>query len=175
MRIIKLDETSKNDILEKLLKRSPSQYGEYQATVDEVLQDVRDNGDEAVLRLTEKFDGVKLTPATLRVSEEEIKEAYRQVPDSLAQTMKKALKNIRDYHEKQVRQSFITTREDGVMLGQRITAIERVGVYVPGGRAPLSSSVLMNIVPAKVAGVDRIVMCTPPRKDGSITPEVLVQ
>ncbi|MEE3467796.1 MAG: histidinol dehydrogenase [Eubacterium sp.] len=174
MRIVKLTEETKKDILESLLKRSPSQYGEYQTTVDEVLNDVRENGDEAVLRLTEKFDGVKLTPETLKVSEKEIEEAYRQVPASLVETMKKSLKNVRDYHEKQVRQSFITTREDGVLLGQRITAIERVGVYVPGGRAPLSSSVLMNIVPAKVAGVDRIVMCTPPRKDGTITPEVLV-
>ena len=174
MRIINLDESSKNDILETLLKRSPSQYGEYQTTVDEVLADVRENGDEAVLRMTEKFDGVKLTPQTLRVSPAEIKDAYTQVPDSLVETMKKSLANVRSFHEKQVRQSFITTREDGVMLGQRITAIERVGVYVPGGRAPLSSSVLMNIVPAKVAGVDRIVMCTPPRKDGTITPEVLV-
>ena len=174
MRIVNLDETSKMDILETLLRRSPSQYGEYQETVDEVLEDVRENGDEALFRLTEKFDGVKLTSDTLRVSEKEIEEAYKQVDKSLIEVMKRSRDNIRTFHEKQVRQSFIMTREDGAMLGQRITAIEKVGVYVPGGRAPLSSSVLMNIVPAKVAGVDRIVMATPPRKDGTITPEVLV-
>ena len=174
MKIVKLDASSKKDLLGRLLKRSTSQYGEYQTIVDGVLEDVRENGDEAVLRLTEKFDGVKLTPQTLRVSEEEIKKAYEQVSDELIETMKKSRDNIISFHEKQVRQSFITTREDGVMLGQRITAIEKVGVYVPGGRAPLSSSVLMCIVPAKVAGVDQIVMATPPRKDGSVTPEVLV-
>ena len=174
MRIVNLDEKTKKDILETLLKRSPSQYGEYQETVDEVLKDVRENGDEAVIRLTEKFDGVRLTPETLRVSKKEIEEAYEKVSDELVDVMKRSRDNIRNFHEKQVRQSFISTRDDGVMLGQRITAIERVGVYVPGGRAPLSSSVLMNTVPAKVAGVDRIVMATPPGKDGKVTPEVLV-
>ena len=174
MRIVKLDSKSKKNILATLLKRSPGQYGEYQAAVDEILRDVRVNGDEAVTRLTEKFDRARLTPETLRVSEAEIKSAYEQVSDDLIGVMKRSLANIKCYHEKQVRQSFITTEKNGIVLGQRITPIERVGVYVPGGRAPLSSSVLMNIVPAKVAGVDRIVMVTPPRPDGTVTPEVLV-
>ena len=174
MQIIKLNEKTKKEVLAKLMQRSPGQNKEVQEIVDGVLDDVREHGDEAVLRLTEKFDGVKLTPETLKVSRAEIEEAYKAVDDALVETMKKSLENIRSFHEKQVRQSFITTREDGVMLGQRITAIEKVGVYVPGGRAPLSSSVLMNIVPAKVAGVDHIVMTTPPGKDGKVTPEVLV-
>lgn len=174
MQIIQLNEESKKEVLSTLMKRSPGQNKEVQDIVDGVLDDVREHGDEAVLRLTEKFDGVRLTPETLKVSHAEIDEAYAAVDDALIETMKRSLENIRSFHEKQVRQSFITTREDGVMLGQRITAIEKVGVYVPGGRAPLSSSVLMNIVPAKVAGVDRIVMVTPPRKDGKVTPEVLV-
>ena len=174
MRILKLDNVTKKDILENLLKRSPSQYKEYQESVDIILDDVLAHGDEALIRLTEKFDKVKLTAGDLKVSEDEIKAAYKAVPDSLLETMKRSLANIREFHERQVRQSFITTGDDGVLLGQRITPIEKVGVYVPGGSAPLSSSVLMNIVPAKVAGVDRIVMCTPPGKDGAISSEVLV-
>ncbi|MBO4395777.1 MAG: histidinol dehydrogenase, partial [Eubacterium sp.] len=127
MRIVKLDNNTKRDILATLLKRSPGQYGEYQAAVDDILRDVRVNGDEAVISLTEKFDKAKLTPETLRVSETELKSAYEQVSDELIGVMKRSLANIRKFHEKQVRQSFITTEKNGVMLGQRITAIERVG------------------------------------------------
>lgn len=174
MRVIELNNDTKKEVLDTLQKRSFGGDEEIQEIVDNIIADVRENGDEALIRLTEGLDGVKLTPDTLRVSQAEINEAYKKVDDSLVETIKKAIDNIRSYHEKQVRQSFITTREDGVMLGQRITPIEKVGVYVPGGRAPLSSSVLMNVIPAKVAGVERIVMMTPPAKDGSITPEVLV-
>ena len=174
MRILKLDNNTKKDLLENLLKRSPSQYKEYQDSVDTILKDVAENGDEAVIRLTEKFDKVTLSPDSLRVCRDDIDIAYKRLSDSFINTLKRSLENIRAFHEKQIRQSFITTRADGVMLGQRITPIEKVGVYVPGGTAPLSSTVMMNIVPAKVAGVDKIVMCTPPSMDGDIAPEILV-
>ncbi len=174
MRVVELDKDTKKEVLATLQKRSFGGDEEIQKIVDNIIADVRENGDEALIRLTEGLDGVRLTSDSFRVSKEEIEEAYKKVDDDLIETIKKATDNIRTYHEKQIRQSFITTREDGVMLGQRITPIERVGVYVPGGRAPLSSSVLMTVVPAKVAGVDKIVMMTPPSKDGSVTAEVLV-
>ncbi len=174
MKIYKANEETKKDILKNLARRSPSRQNEFQEVVNEVLSDVFDNGDEAIIRLTEKFDKVKLSADELRVSEEEIKAAYDKVDDKLTEVIKKSCNNIKSFHEKQIRQSFITTDERGIMLGQRITPIERVGVYVPGGSAPLSSSVLMNIVPAVVAGVDRIVMATPPGPGGEITPEILV-
>ncbi|MCR4605582.1 MAG: histidinol dehydrogenase [Eubacterium sp.] len=173
MRIVKLDSNTKKDILTNLLKRSASQMSDFQPAVDEILNDVRENGDEALVRLTEKFDKVTLSKDSLRVTKEEINDAYDSVSDELISTIKKSRDNIYNFHTKQVRQSFITT-EKGITLGQRITAIEKVGVYVPGGRAPLSSSVLMNVVPAVVAGVEKIVMVTPPGKDGKVTPEVLV-
>lgn len=174
MKIYKANEETKKDILKNLARRSPSRQNEFQGVVNEVLSDVFDNGDEAIIRLTEKFDKVKLSADELRVSEDEIKAAYDKVDDKLTEVIKRSCNNIKSYHEKQIRQSFITTDERGIMLGQRITPIERVGVYVPGGSAPLSSSVLMNIVPAVVAGVDRIVMATPPGPSGEITPEILV-
>ena len=173
MRIVELTNETKNNILSDLLKRSPSQMQKFQASVDEIIEDVVNNGDEALVKLTEKFDGVKLDKNALKVTDSEIKEAYASVSDELISTIKKAAENIKKYHQKQVRQSFITT-ENGITLGQRITPIEKVGVYVPGGRAPLSSSVLMNIIPAVVAGVEKIVMCTPPGKGGKVTPEILV-
>ncbi len=174
MKIYKANEETKKDILKNLARRSPSRQNEFQEVVNEVLSDVFDNGDEAIIRLTEKFDKVKLSADGLRVSEDEIKAAYDKVDDKLTEVIKRSCNNIKSFHEKQIRQSFITTDERGIMLGQRITPIERVGVYVPGGSAPLSSSVLMNIVPAVVAGVDRIVMATPPGPGGEITPEILV-
>ena len=173
MRIVELTNETKNNILSDLLKRSPSQMQKFQASVDEIIEDVVNNGDEALVKLTEKFDGVKLDKNALKVTDSEIKEAYASVSDELISTIKKAAENIKKYHQKQVRQSFITT-ENGITLGQRITPIEKVGVYVPGGRAPLSSSVLMNIIPAVVAGVEKIVMCTPPGQGGKVTPEILV-
>ena len=159
MRIIPLTESSKKNILETLLKRSPNQYDKYQHTVDEILQEVKTKGDEAVFFYTEKFDKANITTDTLYVTEEEIEEAYTQVDDKLIETMKKSIKNIQSFHEKQLRNSWFHTEENGVILGQRVTALGSVGVYVPGGKAAYPSSVLMNIIPAKVAGVKRIVMC----------------
>lgn len=174
MRIVELTEESKSNILENLLKRSPNQYDEYQTTVNEILENVRENGDKAVFDYTRKFDGADISSDNLYVTEAEIQEAYDLVDDKLIETMKKSIQNIRDFHQKQVRNSWFHTREDGVILGQRITALESVGVYVPGGKAAYPSSVLMNIIPAHVAGVKRIVMCTPPGADGKVTPVTLV-
>lgn len=174
MRIIQVTEESKGNLLENLLKRSPNQYDEYQATVNEILENVRKNGDKAVFDYTKKFDKADLSSQNLYVTEEEIKEAYECVDGKLIETMKKSIQNIRDFHEKQLRNSWFHTREDGVILGQRITALESAGVYVPGGKAAYPSSVLMNIIPAHVAGVKRIVMCTPPGADGKVTPVTLV-
>ena len=174
MRIIPLTEDSKNNILDDLLKRSPNNYDQYQDTVNEILKDVREKGDQAVFQYTKKFDGACLTPDTLYVKEDEIKEAYSQVDPELIEVMKRSIANIRSFHEKQLHNSWFTTREDGVILGQRITPLESVGVYVPGGKAAYPSSVLMNIIPAKTAGVKRIVMVTPPGADGRINPATLV-
>lgn len=174
MRIIPLNEESKKNILEDLLKRSPNNYDQYQDTVNEILKEVKEHGDEAVFAYTKKFDQADLTPDTLYVTEDEIREAYESVDEELIGIMKKSIQNIRSFHEKQVRNSWFTTREDGVILGQRITALDSVGVYVPGGKAAYPSSVLMNIIPAKVAGVRRIVMVTPPGADGRVNPATLV-
>ncbi|MBO5488614.1 MAG: histidinol dehydrogenase [Eubacterium sp.] len=174
MRIIPLTEESKKNILEDLLKRSPNNYDQYQETVNEILEQVKTGGDEAVFQYTKKFDKADITAENLYVTEEEIKEAYKLVDPSLVEVMKKSIKNIRDFHEKQMINSWFTTREDGVILGQRVTALDSVGVYVPGGKAAYPSSVLMNIIPAHVAGVRRIVMVTPPGADGKVNPATLV-
>ncbi len=174
MRIIPLTEESKSNILDNLLKRSPNNYEEYQDKVNEILSNVKENGDKAVFYYTEIFDKAELTPDTLYVTEEEMKEAYTKVDPELITVMKKSIENIRSFHEKQAHNSWFTTREDGVILGQRITPLESVGVYVPGGKAAYPSSVLMNIIPAKTAGVRRIVMVTPPGADGKVTPATLV-
>ena len=174
MNRIKLDEASMDNILENLLKRSPNQYGSYQDKVTNILDEVKENGDEALFSLTKEYDKAEINKQNIRVTEEEIKEAYSLVDDSLIHVMKKSLKNIRDFHEKQLRNSWMETRENGVIVGQRMTPLESVGVYVPGGKAAYPSSVLMNIAPAKVAGVKRIVMTTPPGADGKVTPATLV-
>lgn len=174
MRIVELTEESKQNILENMLKRSPNQYGKFQEAVDEILDAVKKDKDKALFAYTEKFDGVTITPETIRVTPEEIEEAYSLVDQELIDVIRKALVNIRTYHEKQVRYSWFDSKPDGTLLGQKITALERVGVYVPGGKAVYPSSVLMNIVPAKVAGVDKIVMTTPPSKDGKVYPVTLV-
>ena len=166
MRIVKLDENTRAQALQKLIGRGASGYGEYEKTVQEIISDVRENGDEAVISYEKKFDRCDLTPQTLRVSKEEIEAAYAALDPALIEVMKKAAENIRVYHEKQKRTSWITTGDNGVILGQKVTPIEVSGCYVPGGRAVYPSSVLMNIVPAKVAGVEKIVMCTPPGPDG---------
>lgn len=174
MRRMKIDQASMENILENLLKRSPNQYESYQDKVNEILNDVRKKGDEALFAYTKKFDHADICKENIRVTEEEIKEAYSLVDGSLIEVMKKSIENIRDFHKKQLRNTWIETREDGVILGQRITPLESVGVYVPGGKAAYPSSVLMNIIPAKVAGVKRIVMTTPPGADGTVTPATLV-
>ena len=174
MRIVKLTEKEKNNILENLLKRSPNQYSKFEDTVNDIIENVRANKDKALFEYTEKFDGVKITEETFKVTDEEIEEAYTKVDERLIEIIRKALVNIRDYHQKQVRYSWFDSKTDGTLLGQKITPLARVGVYVPGGKAAYPSSVLMNIIPAKVAGVKRIVMATPPGKDGKVTPVTLV-
>ena len=174
MRIVSLTKETTKDILEDLLKRSPNNYGNYEAAVAEILDKVRSEGDSALFAYTREFDKTEITKETIRVTEEEIREAYDVVDPALVDVIRKALVNIRDYHERQKQNSWFTSSEEGTMLGQKVTPLQRVGVYVPGGKAVYPSSVLMNIVPAKVAGVDRIVMTTPPGKDGRVNPSTLV-
>lgn len=173
MRIIKLTEETRQDLLSSLLKRSPNQYTAYEDTVAEIVENVRRKKDEALLAYTEKFDHITLTPQTMQVTEEEIEEAYRQADPKLIAVIRKALVNIRSYHEKQKRNSWFDSQENGILLGQKISPLKRVGVYVPGGKAVYPSSVLMNVVPAKVAGVQQIVMTTPCR-GGKVSPNTLV-
>ena len=174
MRIQHLDKNTKMNLLEDLLKRSPNNYGKYEQGVAEILDHVRSEKDAAVFAYTEKFDGAKIDTSNIKVTEEEIKEAYELVGEELTGIIRKALFNIRDYHERQRQNSWFESKPNGTMLGQKVTPLQRVGVYVPGGKAAYPSSVLMNIAPAKAAGVDEIVMVTPPGKDGKVTPTTLV-
>ncbi len=174
MRTVTLTKESTKDILENLLKRSPSSYGKYEMAVAQILDKVKQEKDQALFGYTKEFDKADITAENIRVTEEEIKEAYEQVDPSLLAVIRKALVNIRTYHEKQRQNSWFTSSENGTMLGQKVTPLYRVGVYVPGGKAVYPSSVLMNIVPAKVAGVPNIVMCTPPGRDGKVYPTTLV-
>ena len=174
MRTVRLTKESTKDILENLLKRSPNNYGKFEAAVADILANVKEKGDEALFSYTKEFDKVEVTPETIRVTEAEIEEAYKAVDASLLEVIRKALVNIRNYHEKQRQNSWFTSTENGTMLGQKVTPLNRVGVYVPGGKAVYPSSVLMNIVPAKVAGVPHLVMTTPPGKDGKVNPSTLV-
>ena len=174
MRIQHLDKNIKMNLLEDLLKRSPNNYGKYEQGVAEILDHVRSEKDAAVFTYTEKFDGAKIDASNIKVTEEEIKEAYELVGEELTGIIRKALFNIRDYHERQRQNSWFESKPNGTMLGQKVTPLQRVGVYVPGGKAAYPSSVLMNIAPAKAAGVDEIVMVTPPGKDGKVTPTTLV-
>ena len=174
MRTVTLTKETTKDILENLLKRSPNQYGSYETAVREILAKIQEEGDEALFAYTKKFDRAEITEQNVRVTEEEIREAYETVDPALVDVIRKSLVNIRSYHEKQKQNSWFTSSEDGTMLGQKVTPLEKVGVYVPGGKAVYPSSVLMNIVPAKVAGVDRIIMTTPPGPDGKVNPSTLV-
>ncbi len=174
MRIIELTEETKKDILTDLLKRSPSNYGKYEQTVSEIVEKVKTEGDEAVFAYTKKYDNFELTPENIRVTREEIEEAYGQIDGELADVYRRAADNIRDFHAKQLRNSWFDARPDGTILGQRVTPIEKAGVYVPGGKAAYPSSVLMNIIPAKVAGVKQIIMTTPCNKEGKVNPGTLV-
>lgn len=174
MRIEILDENTKKHLLEDLLKRSPNSYGEYEARVQEILDTVREKQDEAVFDYTKKFDGADINPGSILVTEEEVREAYAQMDENLLRIVRRALANIEAYHQKQMQYSWFDSKPDGTMLGQKVTALRRVGVYVPGGKAVYPSSVLMNVMPAKVAGVEEIIMVTPPGKDGKVNPTTLV-
>ena len=174
MRILNLDEKTKKNVLEDLLKRSPNQYTEYEKSVSAILHEVKNKKDEAVFAYTNKFDGAEIHSGNIKVSEKELEEAYEQIDSDLLRIIRKAKKNIEVYHEKQRQYSWFDSKPDGTMLGQKVTALQRVGVYVPGGKAVYPSSVLMNIIPAKVAGVEEIVMVTPPGRDGKVNPHTLV-
>ena len=173
MRIVTLDNASMKNILADMLKRDPNNYGSYTETVQGIVDEVKEKGDEALFAFTKKFDGADVDASNIRVTEEEIKEAMSQVDPGLLEVMKTSMENIRRYHEKQKRNSWFDAQPDGTILGQKITALESAGVYVPGGKAAYPSSVLMNIIPAEVAGVKRIVMVTPPGKDGKVNPVTL--
>lgn len=174
MRIQRLNQDTKKNLLEDLLKRSPNQYSAYEQDVLKILEHIKKDGDLALFDYTSKFDGAQLDSETVQVTESEIEEAYAQVDEKLLAIIRKALHNIRTYHERQRQNSWFNSQPDGTVLGQKVTALEKVGVYVPGGKAAYPSSVLMNIAPAKVAGVDEIIMVTPPDKHGKVTPTTLV-
>ncbi len=174
MRIVKLNEDSKKDILANLLKRSPDNYGSYEDTVKEIVEDVHKNKDAALFKYTEKFDKAVINKDNVKVTKEEIKEAYSLVEPSLVEIIRKAKANIKEYHEKQKSYSWFDSKDNGSMLGQKITPIDKVGVYVPGGKAVYPSSVLMNVIPAKVAGVGSIIMTTPCNSEGKVYPTTLV-
>ncbi|MBP3620700.1 MAG: histidinol dehydrogenase [Lachnospiraceae bacterium] len=174
MRIVELNETTKKDILTNLLKRSPDNYGEYETIVKEIVEDVHINGDKALFAYTEKFDKAKIDASNVKVTKEEIEEAYAQVDEHLLGIIRKAIVNIKEYHEKQKQYSWFDSKNNGSMLGQKVTPIEKAGVYVPGGKAVYPSSVLMNVIPAKVAGVEEIIMTTPCNSEGKVYPMTLV-
>ena len=175
MRIVSLGENSKKNILNDLLKRSPNNYDEFAGSVNEILNNVRNNGNKALFEYTKKFDGADINPSNIMVTKEEIQEAYDSLENpELVEVIRRSLKNIKEYHEKQKQYSWFDSKTDGSILGQKVTPLSRVGVYVPGGKAAYPSSVLMNVIPAKVAGVEQIVMVTPPGKDGKVNPNTLV-
>ncbi len=174
MKIVELSEENRKEVQENILKRSPSTFGEQEATVRAIIEDIKARGDEAVFAYTKKFDRADIDAGSIQVTKEEIRAAYKEVPPELLDVVRKALVNIRDFHEKQKQNSWITTTEKGTILGQKVTPMQRVGVYVPGGKAAYPSSVLMNIVPAKVAGVEEVIMATPCNAEGKVNPVVLV-
>jgi len=174
MRIVKLTDETKNNILEDLLKRSPNSYGKFEVAVNDILLNVRTNKDEALFKYTKDFDKADINASNIVVTKEEIEEAYTKVDPALVDVIRKSLKNIKEYHEKQKQYSWFDSKPDGTILGQKVTPLARAGVYVPGGKAAYPSSVLMNVVPAKVAGVEQIIMCTPPDHEGKVYPTTLV-
>ena len=174
MRIVTLSKESRQNLLDSLLKRSPGNYGQYQDTVQEIVDRVKTEGDQALFELTRKFDWEGIDASNVKVTEAEVQEAYDTIDPQLVETIRKSLKNIREYHEKQKQHSWFDTTPEGTMLGQKVTPLASAGVYVPGGKAVYPSSVLMNIVPAKIAGVAHVVMCTPCNKEGKVNPAVLV-
>lgn len=174
MRIVKLTEETKTNLMNDLLKRSPNNYSQYESTVNEIIENVRTNKDQAIFEYTKKFDRFELNAENIKVTKEEIAYAYTQMDENLIRVIKKAAANIRDFHAKQLRNSWFDAKEDGTILGMKITPIEKAGVYVPGGKAAYPSSVLMNVIPAKVAGVKEIIMVTPPGPTGQVNPGTLV-
>ena len=174
MRIIELSKETKQSILDDLLKRSPNNYSGYEDTVNEIINNVKKNGDKAVFDYTQKFDKYALTPENIKVTRAEIEEAYTKLDADLIEVIKASAENIRAFHQKQLRNSWFDAKEDGTILGMKITPLAKVGVYVPGGKAAYPSSVLMNVVPAKVAGVKEVIMTTPPSADGKVNPGTLV-
>ncbi len=174
MRIIELNYQTKNNLLDSLLKRSPNSYGSYEQTVNEIITQIREKKDEALFAYTKQFDHCEITKDNIKVTSKEIEEAYKKVDPKLLEVMKKSAANITEFHQKQLHNSWISPKDNGTILGQRITPIEVSGVYVPGGKAAYPSSVLMNVLPAKVAGVSRIIMTTPPGADGKVNPATLV-
>ena len=174
MRIVKLTDETKNNILEDLLKRSTNSNGKFEAAVNDILLNVRTNKDEALFKYTKDFDKADINASNIVVTKEEIEEAYTKVDPALVDVIRKSLKNIKEYHEKQKQYSWFDSKPDGTILGQKVTPLARAGVYVPGGKAAYPSSVLMNVVPAKVAGVEQIIMCTPPDHEGKVYPTTLV-
>jgi len=174
MRIVALTEDTKQNVMNDLLKRSPNNYSQYESTVNEIIENVKANKDKAVLEYTKKFDKFELTAENIKVTREEIDEAYTKMDDKLVEVIRKAAENIKVFHMKQLRNSWFDANEDGTILGMKITPIEKAGVYVPGGKAAYPSSVLMNVIPAKVAGVKEIIMTTPPGADGKVNPGTLV-
>ena len=174
MRIVTLTQESKDNLLEDLLKRSPNSYGKFEAAVNDILLNVRTNKDEALFKYTKDFDKADINASNIVVTKEEIEEAYTKVDPDLVDVIRKSLKNIKEYHEKQKQYSWFDSKPDGTILGQKVTPLARAGVYVPGGKAAYPSSVLMNVVPAKVAGVEQIIMCTPPDHEGKVYPTTLV-
>lgn len=174
MRIVTLNDQTKNSLLDHLLKRSPASYGAYEQTVYEIINQVREKRDEALFAYTKQFDGCDLSAENIRVTREEIEEAYTLVDTGLIDVMKHSAENITKFHQKQLHNSWISPESNGTILGQKVTPIEISGVYVPGGKAAYPSSVLMNVLPAKVAGVSRIIMTTPPGRDGKVNPGTLV-
>lgn len=174
MRIIELSKETKQNILMDLLKRSPNNYSQYEATVNEIIERVKSQGDNALFDYSLKFDKFPLNSENIKVTREEIQEAYEKLDSGLIEVIKKSAENIRAFHAKQLRNSWFDAKEDGTILGMKITAIAKAGVYVPGGKAAYPSSVLMNVIPAKVAGVSEIIMTTPPGADGKVNPGTLV-
>lgn len=174
MRIVALTEDTKQNVMNDLLKRSPNNYSQYESTVNEIIENVKANKDKAVFEYTKKFDKFDLTAVNIKVTREEIEEAYTKMDAKLVEVIRKAAENIKAFHMKQLRNSWFDAKEDGTILGMKITPIEKAGVYVPGGKAAYPSSVLMNVIPAKVAGVKEIIMTTPPGADGKVNPGTLV-
>ena len=174
MRSVALTEDTKQNVMYDLLKRSPNNYSQYESTVNEIIENVKANKDKAVFEYTKRFDKFDLSAENIKITREEIEEAYTKMDAKLVEVIRKAAENIKIFHMKQLRNSWFDAKEDGTILGMKITPIEKAGVYVPGGKAAYPSSVLMNVIPAKVAGVKEIIMTTPPGADGKVNPGTLV-